>query len=159
MSSTNKTKNLKLNQWVSTDVPQRVDFVADNEIIDKAISGHTSDKSVHIASGERDIWSTPYYKFTYTGDGASPKTISSGCPFSVKWGFVFANAYPPSVCDISNNSNYNYFGIFTNLGSNAGLSIVNGCDLKVYQSSTAVQKTEYRNYNQIGVVYTVIMFR
>ena len=37
MSSTNKTTNLKLNDWVGTDVPQREDFNADNQRIDKAI--------------------------------------------------------------------------------------------------------------------------
>ena len=33
MSSTNKTTNLKLNDWVGTDVPQREDFNADKQRI------------------------------------------------------------------------------------------------------------------------------
>ena len=48
MSSTNKTTNLKLNDWVGTDVPQREDFNADNQRIDKAIGDHTGNTTVHI---------------------------------------------------------------------------------------------------------------
>ena len=33
MSSTNKTDYLKLNSWLGTDRPQRIDFVDDNTII------------------------------------------------------------------------------------------------------------------------------
>lgn len=159
MSSTNKTKNLKLNQWVGTDIPQRADFVADNDIIDRAVNNHTSNGVIHVTQSDKDTWNAPYHKFTYTGDGKSPREVVSNCPFKPTWGIVFANSYTPSVCDISNNSNYNYFGIFSNTGNMAGLSIINGRNIQVYQSSTAVQKTEYRNYNQSGVIYSVFMFR
>ena len=53
MSSTNKTTNLKLNDWVGTDVPQREDFNADNQRIDKAIGDHTGNTTVHITQAER----------------------------------------------------------------------------------------------------------
>ena len=58
MSSTNKTTNLKLNDWVGTDVPQREDFNADNQRIDKAIGDHTGNTTVHITQAERDLWLT-----------------------------------------------------------------------------------------------------
>lgn len=159
MSSANKTRHLKLNQWEGSDIPQRTDFVSDNDIIDREIYNHTSDYTIHVTQDEKNEWTNFYHKFSYTGDGASQKTISSNCPFIPTWGIVFANSYTPSVVDFTNSGNYNYFAVFSNTGSNTGVSIANGADLKVIQSSTAVQKTEYRNYNQNGVIYTVIMFR
>lgn len=159
MSSSKKTANLKLNQWLGTDIPERVDFVSDNDLIDKAVSNHTKNSTIHISSDERDKWNSFYYKFSYTGDGTSSRTVESGCPFIPTWGIVIANTYPPSVIDAVNNSNYNYFAVFTNSGSNSGVNLVNGNNLKVIQSSTAVQKTEYRNYNQSNVVYVAILFR
>lgn len=35
MGSTNKTSNLKLNSWIGSDKPQRVDFNYDNNILDE----------------------------------------------------------------------------------------------------------------------------
>lgn len=159
MSSSKKTANLKLNQWNPSDIPERLDFVVDNDLIDRAISNHTKNSTIHVSPDERDAWTNFYYKFSFVGDGTSPKTIATNCPFAPTWGIIFASTYPPSVVDIANDSNYNYFGIFTNQGSTSGVSIVSGNSIKVYQSSTAVQKTEYRNYNQNGVNYIVIMFR
>lgn len=159
MSSSKKTTNLKLNQWLETDIPERKDFVSDNEIIDKKIGRHLTDTELHVTSSEKEQWNQFYYKFSFIGDDVSPKTIETECPFIPTWGIIMANTLPPSVVDTASDSNYNYFGIFTNTGSNAGLSIVGGNNLRVYQSSSPVQRSEYRNYNQAGVVYTVIMFR
>ena len=65
MSSTNKTTNLQLNDWVGTDVPQREDFNADNQRIDKAIGDHTGNTTVHITQAERDLWGLPFYYYNY----------------------------------------------------------------------------------------------
>ena len=48
MSSTNKTEELGLNQWVGTDVPKMEDFNNDNALIDKAISDHIWSASAHV---------------------------------------------------------------------------------------------------------------
>lgn len=159
ISSAKKTANLKLNQWLSSDAPERIDFVTDNDLIDKAVSGHTKNNAIHVSDADRDKWTNTYYRFSYVGDGTSPKTIETDCPFNPTWGMVFANSYPPSVMDAENNSNYNYFAVFTTSGNTSGVSITNGNAIKVYQSSTAVQRTEYRNFNQSSVVYTCILFR
>lgn len=159
MSSTKKTNNLKLNQWVGSDTPQRADFVTDNAIVDQVVSGHMKDDSRHISGDEREVWNSVYYRFTYVGNGASSRVIDSECSFQPTWGLVYANSYMPSVMDASNNANYNYFALFSRNGSTSGVTLTNGNKLSVVQSSTPVQNTEYRNYNQNGVVYTVIMFR
>lgn len=159
MSSANKTTNLQLNKWSGSDIPERTDFVRDNELIDKAVHNHRTDMSIHIDSDEREKWNNFYHKFTYVGNGSSTRTVTSDCPFIPSWGIIFASSMMPSVIDIANDSNYNYFGIFSNIGNTAGVSIAGGNNLKVYQSATAIMNTEYRNYNQNGIVYCVIMFR
>lgn len=159
MSSSNKTSNLGLNLWSGSDVPKRVDFVSDNTIIDKVVSEHLDDDDRHITGDEREVWTKFYHKFSYTGNGASSRIIDSGCEFQPTWGLVFANSYMPSVVDVSNNANYNYFGLFGKGGSTSGVTLSNGNKLSVVQSSAPIQNTEYRNYNQNGVVYTVVMFR
>lgn len=159
MSSTNKTENLKLNQWLGSDVPERIDFVADNAIIDSAFGRHDGDVNRHISNYERSVWNSPYYAFRYSGNGQNPREIISDCEFEPTWGIVFALSYTPSVVDFNSKSNYNYFGIFSKWGSTPGVSIVNGKNLRVLQATVAVQDTEYRNYNENGVMYLVIMFR
>ena len=66
MSSTNKTANYKLSQWLPGDALSHEDVNADNAKIDAAVKS-VSDAASAIASG---IASTPYCKIqagTYTG--------------------------------------------------------------------------------------------
>lgn len=80
MSSTNKTTNLKLNDWVGTDVPQREDFNADNQRIDKAIGDHTGNTAVHITQAERDLWGLPFYYYNYFGNGKATRKVEVPSP-------------------------------------------------------------------------------
>lgn len=159
MSSTNKTKNLKLNQWVGSDIPQRTDFVNDNDIIDKAIHNHTIDNTAHCSSDEKEKWNNPYYITTYTGDGTNVRTLDIGCPWPISWGIVLANGYTANVADFENEKDYQFLNVFSNKGSIYGVSIVSGNQLKLVQSSIAFMNSELRCFNQTGVTYVVIAFR
>ncbi len=160
MSSTNKTENLGLNSWVGTDIPKREDFNADNVLIDKIVSAHTSDNDVHIESDEREKWNSPYYIGVYYGDGATSRTLTfDDMPFKPKWCIVFAASVFSSVIDFTNKASYNYFGIATSSGSTVGLTITSAKKLKVVQSSTAVSSTGFRNFNENGITYIAIFFR
>ena len=55
MSSTNKTEELGLNQWVGTDVPKMEDFNNDNALIDKAISDHIWSASAHVTMEQKRL--------------------------------------------------------------------------------------------------------
>ncbi len=158
MSSTNKTQNYGLNSWISSDIPKREDFNTDNAIIDSALAEHCADSMAHTNSSEKNIWNNPYHIQTYFGSGSSSRTLALNCDFTPTWGIVFAVNYTPSVTDISNKANYNYFAVFTSSGSNTGVTL-SGKSLKLVQSSTAVLGSEYRNFNQNGVTYLCIMFR
>ena len=61
MSSTNKTANLQLNQWIGTDPVLMADFNADNQKIDAALGG-----AVRIKVG------------SYTGNHAVSREIPLG---------------------------------------------------------------------------------
>ena len=63
MSSTNKTANYQLNQWVGSDPVLMADFNADNQKIDAALAAIPK-----IATG------------TYTGNGTAPKTLTFPFP-------------------------------------------------------------------------------
>lgn len=158
MSSTNKTQNLGLNNWIGADVPKREDFNNDNTIIDSIISEHKADTVSHITAEERESWNNVYAFFTYYGDGKSTRSMDLDIPFRPKWGIIFSANMPPSVVDVENQANYNYFTVFSTIGSSIGAQIENKT-LTVMQSSTAVMKTEYRNFNEMGTIYIAILFR
>lgn len=158
MSSTNKTKNLKLNSWIGSDKPQRLDFNYDNEIIDKAYSQHTEDTVSHITAEERDKWNTNVYMGTYYGTGSQSKSITHSCPFPIGFGMVFADSKTIQSYDSSSNKNISYFGFVTPAASTLGLS-VNDTTLTVRQSASAVTGNNYAGFNEQGVVYRYVFIR
>ncbi|MGN0531743.1 MAG: hypothetical protein ACI4IN_02995 [Eubacterium sp.] len=158
MSSTNKTDNLGLNQWVGTDRPKMQDFNQDNLLIDSAVTRHITDSEAHVTGADKTVWNKPYHIQVYTGDGSSTRSISIDAGFTPRWGIVFAASYPPGLTDFTNKAHYNYFGFVSTDGGNPGLTL-NGTTLKVTQSSTPVNVSEYRSYNTNGVGYVIILFR
>lgn len=158
MSSTNKSSMLNLNQWIGSDVPCRADFNYDNNVIDSVLGKHLNDISLHTSINEKNVWNNPYFITTYFGNGAASRTITLNCGFEPLWGIVFASSVTPSVVDIQNGANYNYFGIASTSGSSAGLGIT-GNQLKLTQSPVPVAGTEFRSYNENGVTYVTILFR
>ena len=157
MSSSAKTPYLGLNKWVSSDIPQREDFVVDNVILENAISVHHQDTTHHITSAERTKWNNAYSITTYTGNGASSRAVTLNGAANPVWGIVFAAGKTPDVTDFSNTADYTYFGIVSANGSTTGLSL-SGNTLTVSQSPTAVHGKEYRSYNEVSVTYVCITF-
>lgn len=160
MSSTNKTKNLQLNSWIGSDKPKREDFNADNSIIDKAITDHVEDNTVHITSEERGIWNNYMFTGTYYGNGTTERVIETECPFEARIGFVFANSRPTSIARFSDGKKNNYFGVFGFMANSLGLKLDSGGKkFTVEQSAYAMTSGEYANYNESGVTYHYMMFR
>ena len=147
-----------LNSWLGTDKPKREDFNYDNSVIDNAVYSHTSDSAVHTSAAEKQIWNSPYFISTYSGNGNTSRTVETGCGFVPSFGMVFAAGRMPMMNDYANESHYNYFALFSQRGSVNGVSL-NGADLNVVQSPTAVFGTEYRNFNENGITYVYILFR
>ncbi|MBR0412091.1 MAG: hypothetical protein IJI47_00795 [Eubacterium sp.] len=158
MSSTNKTPYLELNSWVGSDIPKREDFNEDNNIIDSTVGTHIANTTAHTSSADKAKINTPFVVVPYTGNGSSSREITITNDFSPKWGMVFKVSYTPSIMDIDNRTEYNYFGVFTPSGSNIGLSL-SGKKLTVQQSATSVLGNEIRSYNENGSSYIIIAFR
>lgn len=158
MSSSYKTNNLKLNSWVGSDIPIMQDFNNDNEILDNTISNHTSNSVIHITDDERNKWNKPFALTSYVGDGKTNQAVALNVGFNPSFCIVMSANITPSVVDIANSVDYNYFGIATIGGSMAGLQI-NGSTLTVTSSAIAIAKYEMRSYNEIGRNYLVIAFR
>ena len=157
MSSTNKT-TLGFNSWEGSDIPSREDFNSDNYLCNSLIANHTGNNNIHITANERIAWNKPYHMSTYFGNGEVSRTVNTSCPFTPKWGIVFALSTFPTVTDFNNQADYNYFGLVSTHGSNTGLSL-NGSNLVVTQSSVGLMGDEYRSYNENGVTYVFILFR
>ena len=158
MSSTNKTPGIELNSWVGSDIPKMADFNEDNNIIDYEITSHKSNTDIHTTAADKAAWNQPYVIMTYTGNGNTSRSIKVTNDFEPSWGMIFKISYTPSVVDIDNRTEYNYFGVFTTNGANAGLSL-SGKYLTVQQSSVAVFGSELKSYNENGSAYMVIAFR
>lgn len=159
MSSTNKTKNLKLNSWIGSDKPQRVDFNDDNEKIDAAFANHTQDEAVHIKEAERNKWNNYIYTDMYFGDGSITRVIETDCPFDARFGLIFAASRPASVV-ASTAKKVNYLAFFSPEASTSGVECdITGTILKVSNSTHAAIQNEYINLNENGLTYFIVMFR
>lgn len=160
MSSTNKTKNLKLNSWIGSDKPQRIDFNADNYIIDEAISAHNENKEIHITQAERKNWSTFVKSGVYFGNGSAERTINLNCDFEISFAVIFASNRPLNISAFSDSRHHSYSAFVGRLGSTSGAKFSKDYkSLVVNQSSSALMNNEYINLNESGVSYTYILFR
>ncbi len=158
LSSSEKTGNLHLSKWLGSDVPERLDFVADNVLIDAAVTSHRNNDDIHVTAVDKMKWNAPYYIDTYMGNGAASRTVTLTSGFDPSWGIIFPVNRVMGKTDFSNEAHYNYFGFISTEGSTTGVDI-DGRTLTVTQSAIPVSGNEYRNYNENGVTYIYILFR
>lgn len=160
MSSYNKTKNLKLNQWRESDVPKRTDFNYDNEIIDSAIGGHHGNNDIHITADERARWNEYIFTGLYIGDGDLTRVIETKCPFDVIFGLVYADESPPSIHYNDDGSTHHYVSLISQFGCTIGAWLEdNKRDISVINSFGAEIENEHANMNEIGIMYRYVLFR
>ncbi len=155
MPTQNKTENLLLNQWLSTDKPKREDFVSDNLIIDQVISEHLEDFDLHLSESDRTLLSNPFAIGTISGDGQSSKIHT--LDFIPKFIFVFLKTYPLSYYDSDNGYTVVNSGIATNgYGSSSGINLTLN-SLTLSQSTTASDGI-FNNLNAVAN-YSYIAFK
>lgn len=153
MASTNKTSNLGLNVWVESDKPKRVDFVADNSIIDNVLGGHINNTDVHLTNDEKSFVTEPFKVITAYGTGEASLQINAG--FSPSMVAVFKKDAPPAVYTQSVNKINS--AVATPGGGSGGISVA-GTTITLTQSSGAVDGVFY-NLNEAYAAYIVIAFR
>lgn len=76
MSSTDKTENIGLNKWVSTDMPKMNDFNSDNAIIDTVVGEHINNSEIHLSEEDRNLLGGGISTMVIVGDGSSSRTIT-----------------------------------------------------------------------------------
>nr|DAJ10319.1 MAG TPA: hypothetical protein [Caudoviricetes sp.] len=54
MPSENKTPHYGLNQWQGNEYPKRADFNEDNDLIDAALTAHTTDTIAHMTQAQKN---------------------------------------------------------------------------------------------------------
>lgn len=77
MASSNKTEQLGLSLWDSTDRPERMDFVKDNEILDRKLGEHLANTLLHVDPGKTDFLNQPFWIKTFRGNGFTDQQISA----------------------------------------------------------------------------------
>ena len=76
MSSTYKTTNLGLNQFVGSDRPKMEDFNFDNQQIDQKFQEHVL-SNLHLTEQQREQLGKASYQIgSYSGDGQASRTIA-----------------------------------------------------------------------------------
>lgn len=158
MGSAGKTDFLKLNKWSSTDIPKRVDFNSDNELLDTAFKDHFEDDDRHVSDSEREAWDLPFYAGFYYGNNALERTIETNCPFDPVFGIIFAGGMPTSVVDFNNKVKYNYMGLLSKRSSTSGLTLT-GRNITISTDNFAVINNEHIYLNNTGLTYCYVLFR
>ena len=153
MPSTNKTPNLRLNNWIESDIPKRIDFVSDNVIIDNLLGGHINDNGKHLTTAEKGRVSEPYVFSLVQGTGTSSAEFRPG--FTPKMAVVFKTSAPP--VKLSTDSLIINYAIATQSGGSGGASL-SGDTLTLTQNSAPSNGTQY-NLNESGSSYVIVYFK
>lgn len=150
MASTSKTQNYSLNQWSGTDKPQRVDFNADNNIIDEALHNHVVDMNLHISPEDRH----QNEAVVYLGDDAASQTIQ----FEYAPNAVIVIPISKGIVTNKNSIIRSYASAAVSGMNGNGISI-SGKTVTVEQQAPYTGATNISCLNELGIVYLVVAFR
>lgn len=155
MSSSQKTEYLQLNAWLGTDRPQRIDFVDDNIIIDRAIKEHIGNTTMHCSGEEKTKINNPYIIKTYVGTGSTSRNISFD--FTPKMVIVFKRDDRPIATESDGTILVNSAIAVNSIGGTGGVSI-NETVVSITHSTTANNGVKY-NFNLYNGQYVVVGFK
>ena len=156
MASTSFTENLGLCAWNASDRPKRIDFVNDNQTIDKKLGEHLLDTTIHLTEKEKELVLNPYTVMSYAGTGARQKTFTLDGEYT--FAIIFQKFYPPmEVVD----------GITTKLRfALVGREFGSSSDVELTSNSIIVKQDEVANedgiincFNEEEGQYVAILFR
>lgn len=158
MPSTNKTANLNLNSWISTDKPKREDFVNDNILIDTAIATHLADTDVHMTSTLLNIINTQAVIGVIRGTGEA--SLTTTLPFEPTAIIVYLSEQPLNTYDAVNGYNVCNCAMACKdyYGKTPGIYLDED-QLTTYQSVTTPTNGIFLNLNGYENTYIYIAFR
>lgn len=153
MASTNKTPNLRLNSWLDSDRPKRMDFVSDNNIIDSALGTHLNDSTSHLTPSEKDKVDEPFEICILYGTGDS----STHLTFDFNPSFVLAYKIDSPACEYAGSRNVINSAYASPSGASNGIALSNN-QVTFYQGSVP-DTNYYNNMNKNNSQYIVVAFK
>ncbi|MBR2109306.1 MAG: hypothetical protein IJ932_05100 [Ruminococcus sp.] len=153
MASTNKTPNLRLNSWLDSDRPKRMDFVSDNNIIDSTLGTHLNDSTSHLTPSEKDKVDEPFEICILYGTGETSTSIT----FDFNPLFVMAYKINSPASEYVNSKNMVNTAYAARNGTSLGISLSNN-QVTFYQGNVP-DTNYYNNMNKSNSQYVVIAFK
>ncbi len=155
MATSTFTPNLGLSAWQSTDSPKRIDFVNDNNIIDKKLGEHLNNSFLHLSDEQRAKLDTPYTVFSYAGDGQSRKTFTFDDSYA--FAIVFQKFCPPVEVDSNNNVTAHFAIVGRLFGSSSNITMTSNT-VTVVQDAQPTGKVK-NNFNENEGQYVMLLFK
>lgn len=156
MPSTNKTTNLNLNNWVSTDKPKMADFNSDNSIIDQVVGTHVNDSDKHLSETDRTLLEDYVTTGSFTGTGSPNGNIALS--FKPKAVFIYMKNKPLVEYDATNGYMLCNSAVVTNSGASAGISLSEKI-VTVSQSQSDATDGVFLNLYKNNTQYNYIALR
>ena len=154
MASTDKTENLRLNKWVSEDVPKMNDFNSDNTIIDTVVGEHINNEEIHLSAEDRKLLGGGITTMVIVGDGNSSKTVTLDT--APKMVHIFLKNSPPAVWDSENSCTVINSAFVIQRGSSSGGASLNDKSLVI--TNTNVSDGIKYNLNESYGQYVVVSY-
>ena len=121
MSSTYKTTNLGLNQFVGSDRPKMEDFNFDNQQIDQKFQEHVL-SNLHLTEQQREQLGKASYQIgSYSGDGQASRTIA--VEGEIGFGLIFMVGEVFNQTVTSSGDTYVYAAIITPQGCSKAAAV------------------------------------
>ena len=121
MSSTYKTTNLGLNQFVGSDRPKMEDFNFDNQQIDQKFQEHVL-SNLHLTEQQREQLGKASYQIgSYSGDGQASRTIA--VEGEIGFGLIFMVGEVFNQTITSSGDTYVYAAVITPQGCSKAAAV------------------------------------
>lgn len=155
MSSTNKTDNLGLSNWVHSDTPKMIDFTTDNVIVDSVLGSHLKNTDIHLSKEDRELLGGGINSILISGDGSTSRTITlDSAPKMVQ---IFLKNNPPAVWNSDKNCMVVNSAFAIQKGISSGGASLNDTKLVVTNSSAPTGGIMY-NLNEEYGQYVIVSY-
>lgn len=155
MASNKKTDNLGLSYWIHSDVPQMIDFVNDNLIVDSVVGEHVNNDSIHLSEEDRALLGGSIDSIIFAGDGSASRTVTlSKSPKMVQ---IFLKNSPFASWDSSKNCMVINSAFVLQNGFSSGGASLTGNKLVIVENASPSNGIRY-NLNEEYGQYVIISY-
>ncbi len=161
ISADRDTDAFVLNAWINIEAdfcPAASEDVSFASFINRELlcGTHITDDSIHIQSGERELWTAPFVTGSYFGTGATVRSITLS--FTPKLVMVFAYEYPMQSIDFANSTYSSKFAMAINDYNMQGLEITS-TGFTLHSGSSYIIDGCIPDLNEMGTMYSYVAFK